>query len=1059
MRERRCEDGTVGRQLDEPPASGVREGGFAREGRRVVRELGAASAGPEDLATPAVEEEVGVASGDGLRGGPKRGNGDERDVERPGEAAGKRGPGPEAGERARSGQNRHAFHGAERHGSLRKEGVERRRQRLGSVSRKETERLASARIIPGFDQRERREGGRGVDGENPHGAFASMLASRRFMRVTPMLEQYGGLKREAGDAILLYRLGDFYEMFYDDAETAAPLLGLVLTARHRDSDIEAPMCGIPWHQLDPYVAKLVAAGKKVAIADQTEVPQKGKALVARKIVRIVTPGTVLDPDRLDARRANELAAVAFGAGEAAAAFLDLSTGEFSVTRFPGDPGAEGVAEALRRRIPAEVVCLETDRDRIAGWLPSIGAEAPALTPLASVPRGAGAADLLRRHFRTATLEPFGLPDAGPSVEAPAALLHYARHTQRSDCAHVTSLRSEPAEDGLVVDAVTAGHLELFRSLREGTRAGTLLDVLDRTSTAFGARALRKLLERPPGRIPVIEARLDAVEELLEDPARLEALAKAFREVPDLPRLLSRLAVGTATPREVAGLATGLLKAGEVAAVLKTARAELLRAGGEASPAPFPSSAGERAWAKLAPEPPPTAREGGIFRDSVDTEVDGLRALRRDAASLLTALEAKERGERGIPTLRVKFNQVFGHVFEIPGSARAKIPEGALKRQTLAAVERYATPELIELDEKLRSADAKLFAREAELFAELVASLVAGAPAILEATARLGKLDALTALARVARAGRWVRPRLVEEPVLAVSEGRHPVVEALRPREPFVPNDASLGGDGERVVILTGPNMGGKSTYLRQNAILVLLAHVGSFVPAASATVGLTDRIFTRVGASDSLVRGESTFLVEMAETAHILRHATARSLVLLDEIGRGTSTFDGLSLAWAIAERLHDGAGGKGGVARVLFATHYHELTELALVKKDVTNRTMTAKEWNGDVVFLRKVAEGTADRSYGVQVARLAGIPEPVLERAREILHNLERQQLDVGGRPRLAEHAGEPAPKETQLDLFRGQGELILDAIGKLDLDRMTPLAALQLLATFRHRLRGEE
>ncbi|HSB37239.1 MAG TPA: DNA mismatch repair protein MutS, partial [Thermoanaerobaculia bacterium] len=553
--------------------------------------------------------------------------------------------------------------------------------------------------------------------------------------------------------------------------------------------------------------------------------------------------------------------------------------------------------------------------------------------------------------------------------------------------------------------------------------------------------------------------LDAVEELLEDPARLEALAKALREVPDLPRLLSRLAVGTATPREVAGLATGLVKAGEVAAVLKAVRAELLRAGGEASPAAFPSAAGERARARLAPEPPPTAREGGIFRDSVDAEVDRLRALRRDAASLLTALEAKERAGRGIPTLRVKFNQVFGHLFEVPGSARAKIPGDALKRQTLAAVERYATPELVDLDERLRSADAKLFAREAGLFAELVASLVEEAPAILGATARLAMLDAFAALARVARAGRWVRPRLVEEPALTVSEGRHPVVEALRPREPFVPNDASLGGDGERVVILTGPNMGGKSTYLRQNAILVLLAHVGSFVPAASATVGLTDRIFTRVGASDSLVRGESTFLVEMAETAHILRHATARSLVLLDEIGRGTSTFDGLSLAWAIAERLHDGAGGKGGVARVLFATHYHELTELALVKKDVTNRTMTAKEWNGDVVFLRKVADGTADRSYGVQVARLAGIPEPVLERAREILHNLERQQLDVGGRPRLAEHAGEPGPKETQLDLFRGQGELILDAIGKLDLDRMTPLAALQLLATFRHRLRGEE
>ncbi len=878
------------------------------------------------------------------------------------------------------------------------------------------------------------------------------------MRTTPMLEQYWSLKREAGDAVLLYRLGDFYEMFFEDAEAAAPLLGLVLTARHRDSDIEAPMCGIPWHQLDTYVARLVTAGKKVAIADQTEAAGKGRTLVARRITRIVTPGTLLDPDRLEAREANELAAVALAGAEAALSFLDLSTGEFSVVRHPG---AEAAAEWLRRRLPAEIVCFESDRDVVAAWLPSLGGGPPLLSPVSSAPRGRGAAELLFRHFRTATLEPFGLPDGGPAVESAAALLHYVQKTQRSDCAHVTSLRSERAEDGLAVDAITAGHLELFRSLRDGSRAGSLLDVIDRTGTAFGARALRRMLERPLSRSAAIEARLDAVEELMEEPLRLERLARSLRELPDLPRLLSRLAVGAATPREVAALSTGLVKAGEIEPLLGGARSEALRGEGEASPSGVPAVLGAGVAARLAPDPPATAREGGIFRDGADAGIDALRALRRDASALLSALEAKERTERGVPTLRVKFNQVFGHVFEVPGSARARIPDGALKRQTLSSVERYATPELVELDEKLRSAEAKLCEREAELFRALLAEIVAESPAILEASTRLGRLDASCSLARVARAGGWVRPRIVEEPLLAVSEGRHPVVEALRPHEPFVPNDTSLGGEGERIVILTGPNMGGKSTYLRQNALLVLLAHAGSFVPAASATVGLTDRIFTRVGASDSLARGESTFLVEMAETAHILRHATARSLVILDEIGRGTATFDGLSLAWAIAERLHDGPGGdgKGAVGRVLFATHYHELTELALVKPDVVNRTMTAREWEGEVVFLRKVAEGTADRSYGVQVARLAGIPEEVTARAREILHNLERQQLDLGGRPRLAEHAGEPEPKETQLDLFRGQGEMVLDTIAKLDVDRLTPLAALQLLATLRHRLRGEE
>jgi len=870
-----------------------------------------------------------------------------------------------------------------------------------------------------------------------------------------MLEQYWALKREAPDAILLYRLGDFYEMFFEDAEAAAPLLGLVLTARHKDSDIEAPMCGIPQHALEPYLARLVAAGKKVAISEQTEAPGRGRALVARKIVRVVTPGTVVDPERLDARRPNEMAAVAWSGGGAAVSTLDLSTGDFSVAALPD---AAGLPEWLLRRAPRELVVFPSDRTRaeaLLGLLKSGLSEAPALSVLsAETPRGASATELLKRHFRTATLEPFGLGAGGPALDAAAALLAYARATQRADCDHVRSLRREAEGEGLVVDSVTAGHLELFRSARDGSANGTLASLLDRTGSAFGARSLRRLLERPLGRIPEIESRLDAVEELMADAARLEALAKAFREIPDLPRLVSRLAVGAGTPRDLAALGGGLVRAARFAAILDGATSALLAPGGDASPDGVPYGLGEAVGARLVAEPPLSAKEGGIFRDGADVVVDEIRALRRESAAVLAGVEAAERAARGVPTLRVRFNQVVGHVFEVPGAARARIPDGALKRQTLANVERYATPELVEVDERLRSADARLAARELELFVELVGSVVAESPRILGSAARLGLLDALVSLARVARGSGWTRPRLVEEPVLAVEGGRHPVVEALRPREPFVPNDAALGGPGERVVVLTGPNMGGKSTYLRQNALLVLLAHAGSFVPAAAARIGLCDRIFTRVGASDSLVRGESTFLVEMAETAHILRHATERSLVILDEIGRGTSTFDGLSLAWAIAEHLHD-----GGARRVLFATHYHELTEMALVKPDVVNRTMTAKEWNGEVVFLRKVSDGTADRSYGVQVARLAGIPEPVLARAREILGNLEKQQLDVGGRPRLAEHEGAPPPRDTQLDLFRGQGELVLDAIGKADVDGMTPLAALQLLATLQHRLKGED
>ena len=871
------------------------------------------------------------------------------------------------------------------------------------------------------------------------------------MRTTPMLEQYWALKREVPDALLLYRLGDFYEMFFEDAETAAPLLGLVLTARHRDTDIEAPMCGVPHHALESYAARLIAAGKKVAIAEQAEAPQKGKTLVARRIVRVITPGTLVDPERLDARQANDLAAIALGGGSPSVACLDLSTGEFVSVRLDGTPAAE----LLARRPVRELVAFPSEREEVARLLEPLGGDAPVLSVLPSEsPRGRSAADLLEGHFRTSTLAGFGLPPAGPAVEAAAAVLAYARGTQKADCAHVTSLRSESASGGLVVDAVTQGHLELFRSLRDGGRVGTLLSVVDRTGTPFGARALRRALEQPLGEIEAIEARLDAVEELLGEPSRLEAVGAALAAIPDLPRLLARVAVGSGTPRDLASLGLGLARAASVAPLLDDCAAALLAPGGGAYPSGAPDALAARLAATLVETPPVSSKEGGLVRDGADEAVDALRALRRDAAALLGALEAAERARRGIPTLRVKFNQVFGHVFEVPGSARARIPEDARKRQTLAAVERYATDELVALDEKLRTADEKLAEREGEIFRELCAAATAEAPAIGELAGRLALLDVLASFARVARAERWSRPRLVPEPVLSIADGRHPVVEAIRRREPFVPNDTELGSDA-RVVILTGPNMGGKSTYLRQNALAVLLAHAGAFVPAASATVGLCDRIFTRVGASDSLARGESTFLTEMAETAHILRHATSRSFVVLDEIGRGTATFDGLSLAWAIAEHLHDAP---DAPARVLFATHYHELTELALVKSGVANRTMSVKEWKGEVVFLRKVVDGVADRSYGVQVAKLAGIPAAVTERAKEILGNLEKQQLDVGGRPRLAEHAGAPPQADVQLDLFRGQEEVVLDALRKLELDGMTPLAALNVLASLRARLLGE-
>ncbi|MCG3190846.1 MAG: DNA mismatch repair protein MutS [Thermoanaerobaculia bacterium] len=876
------------------------------------------------------------------------------------------------------------------------------------------------------------------------------------MRSTPMLEQYWALKREVPGALLLYRLGDFYELFFEDAVKAAPLLGLVLTRRHRDSDIEAPMCGIPYHAADSYIAKLVSAGERVAIAEQTEPPSKGKTLVARKVVRVVTPGTHADPDRLDARRNNDLCALAIAGEEIGAAFLDVTTGDFSAVSFP----SALLGEVFRRRSPREVVAPEVLIPRLKTLLADLPGDPPSLCPApSSAPLGQKARELLLRHFKTETLEPFGIAGLGPECDAAATALGYARSMQRSELANVVSLRIERLDDGLVVDSVTASHLELFRSLRDGGRTGTLLGLIDETGTAFGARALRRMLERPLGRKAEIDARLEAVSDLLSDATRLERLARGLSGLPDVPRLLGRLSAGTGLPRDLLGLCLGMKRGAELAPILGNAAAAVLSPGGEASPTGVPAALAEEVLALLVPDPPATAREGGIFRDGVDASLDEMRLLKRDSASVMARIEAEEREARGIPNLRIKFNQVFGHVFEVAASARNRIPAEAVKRQTLANVERYATRELVEIDEKIRSADSRINDREAALFSQVVEKVLGESPQISEAWARLARLDALVSLARVARSRRWVRPVLVDDPVLEVQEGRHPVVEALRPREPFVPNDLSLSEE-KRVVVLTGPNMGGKSTYLRQNALIVLLAHAGSFVPAASARIGMCDRIFTRVGASDSLARGESTFFVEMSETAHILRQATRKSLVVLDEIGRGTSTFDGLSLAWAIAERLHDGEDPlHPGPARVLFATHYHELTELAIVKPGVGNFTMAVKEWQGEVVFLRRVSEGTADRSYGVQVARLAGIPEPVFSRAREILRNLERQQLDLGGRPRLAEHSTpEPAPSGVQLDLFQDQTNVVLDTLSRIDIDALTPLAALNILASLQSRLKGE-
>ena len=831
-----------------------------------------------------------------------------------------------------------------------------------------------------------------------------------------MLRQYFEMKSRVPDAILFYRMGDFYEMFFDDAKDAAPLLGIALTARHRDSDIEAPMCGVPHQAVEHHVARLVAAGRKVAICDQVEDPRAAKGLVRRDITRVVTPGTVLDPESLVPSAPSYLAALWPAEAEWGVAFLDLSTGRFLAGAVP----PARVEDVLALFRPREVL------------LPD-GAPAPVFS-----------ATLSRREAAW-----WGAEAAGTAADvAAAAARAYAGQMRPGGISHVGPAVALSFDRRMGLDAGAVATLELFES-SDGSTARSLCAMLDRTRSPLGARALRQALAHPSLDPVDLESRWAAVEELVGRADVADALQAALDDVGDLERRFARVAVGTAGPREVAALAAGLKAAPLVAAAAQGLSAGRFRSILESIPDTGDCVA--RVEATLSPEPPVLASAGGMIRDGADPGLDELRTLRRDAQSAILAVEAEERRRSGIASVRVKFNRVFGYSLEVGNAHKDRVPSDWIRRQSLANAERFVTPALQELEEKILGAEDRIAEIEGRLYRELLAFLSTAGERVRRTAAALGELDLFASLAETARSGRWVRPTLSATPRLSISEGRHPLVERLRREEVFVPNDTDLDA-GRRIQVVTGPNMGGKSTYLRQVATIVLLAQAGSFVPAARAELSICDRIFTRVGAADHLARGESTFMVEMLESAAILREATNRSLVILDEVGRGTSTFDGLSIAWALLEYLHD-APGKS--AFVLFATHYHELTEVALVKPAVVNSTMAVREIGGRVVFLRKVVPGGADRSYGIHVAELAGLPAEVTARAREVLSNLEKQELDVQGAPVLARKGGESAGSG-QFLLFSAEEELALEKLRALDIDQMTPIAALSLLATLQDRLK---
>jgi DNA mismatch repair protein MutS len=880
--------------------------------------------------------------------------------------------------------------------------------------------------------------------------------------LSPMFRQYRTLKHDHPASVLLFRMGDFYEMFYEDAKLASRLLELTLTARGKGTDHVAPMCGFPYHQLDQYIGRLVRANCKVAICEQVEDPRQAKGLVRREVVRLVTPGTVNDPSQLEPKQNHWLAAVAEAAGRLGAAFLDASTGEFLAWESaPGAPRPwDALTDRLRSFAPREIVFPEdlATRDALRQDHAASAAMTPA-DPCAFSPATARAS--LERRFGVATLDGFGLREHPAAVAAGGGLLQYVEDAQRCGLEHVDRLLfHEPAEH-LILDAATRRNLELERCLRDGAPRGSLFGVLDATLTASGGRLLRRWLLQPLLDLPRIAARHDGVEELVRGPATRERLRARLEGIHDVERLLARIVAATATPRDVLALGASLERLPELVAAAAELRAAVIR---ESLDGLDPCADLARlVRAGIADDPPASAREAGMIRDGFDAELDGLRAVRRDGRAYLGSLEARERELTGIGSLKVRFNRVFGYFIEVSKPNLHLVPDRYQRKQTIANGERYVTPELKEYEARILQADERIEAREVELFQSLRASLASQA-ARIKATARAtARLDVLAALAEIAVRHDYCRPLVDASPRARIVGGRHPVVEQALVDDRFVANDLQLEAGGAAIAVLTGPNMGGKSTYLRQVALISLMAQAGSFVPAREAELGLVDRIFCRVGASDSLAEGHSTFMVEMTETANILHHATTRSLLLLDEVGRGTATFDGLSIAWAVVEAL---AATRGGAPRCLFATHYHELTELAAELPQVINLRLAVRESADGVVFLHRVERGAADRSYGLHVARLAGMPAAVVDRAEEILSNLERDEYGRDGLPRRARGRRRPAAPASarQAALFEAaepagpDPELygVLDEIRRVDPDGLTPLEALSRLAAWRRRLR---
>ena len=873
--------------------------------------------------------------------------------------------------------------------------------------------------------------------------------------LTPMMKQYMQTKEEYKDCILFYRLGDFYEMFFDDALTASKELEITLTGKNCGLEERAPMCGIPYHAVDSYLNRLVSKGYKVAICEQVEDPKTAKGIVKREVIRVVTPGTNLDTQGLDETKNNYIMCIVYMADRYGLSVADVTTGEYLVTELDSQTK---LMDELYKFMPSEIVCNEAfymsglDLDDLKNRLHMAIYSLEAWYFDDALCR-----ETLQEHFKVASLEGIGLSDYECGMIASGALLKYLEETQKNSLSHMSRLTRYATGNYMVLDSATRRNLELVETLREKQKRGSLLWVLDKTKTAMGARTLRKYVEQPLIDKKSIVKRLDAVAELKDNAICREEIREYLNPVYDLERLVGKITYQSANPRDLIAFQSSLSMLPSVKCILKDMESDLLKEiYEELDPLEELCDLVGRA---IQEEPPLAMKEGGIIKDGYNEEVDRLRKAKSEGKNWLADLETKEREKTGIKNLKIKFNKVFGYYLEVTNSFKDLVPDYYTRKQTLTNAERYITPELKEMEDMILGAEDKLVQLEYELFRELREQIAKNVVRIQKTAKALAKIDVFASLALISEQNHYCRPSLNQNGRIDIKNGRHPVVEKMINNDMFIANDTYLDNQKNRISVITGPNMAGKSTYMRQTALIVLMAQIGSFVPAEKANIGIVDRIFTRVGASDDLASGQSTFMVEMTEVANILRNATSRSLLILDEIGRGTSTFDGLAIAWSVIEHISNT---KLCGAKTLFATHYHELTELEGKIPGVNNYCIAVKEKGDDIVFLRKIVKGGADKSYGIQVAKLAGVPDSVINRAKELVEELSDADITAAVKdltaPKKKQKIVYDQVDMAQMSLFDTvQDNDIVDEIRDLDMTHLTPMEAMNILYNLQNKIKN--